>query len=259
MHEESRGPAGLGPLAAGVGHEINNPAAYVLANLTAMGASLGALAAELHQRPELSSRVHDLYEMVQESLDGMERIRSTMHDLRALGERARNARGSERESMPTVSPPAHASGATLGSPLPRRGATEDALKLLLIDDEPLVLRSLKRMLSQHIVELASSGEQALARLDKDADYDLIVCDVMMPGMDGIDVHAEIALRFPHLLERMVFCSGGAFTPRSQAFVDGLEQPMVEKPVTLAAFSEVVRRFRPVTSAPSEESSRRAAS
>jgi CheY-like chemotaxis protein len=259
MHEESLGAVGLGPLAAGVGHEINNPAAYVLANLTAMGASLGALAAELHQRPELSARVHDLYEMVQESLDGMERIRSTMHDLRALGERARNARGSEREGVPALSPAAHASGATSRSPLPRRGGTEDALKLLLIDDEPLVLRSLKRMLSQHVVELASSGEQALARLDKDADYDLIVCDLMMPGMDGIDVHAEIGLRFPHLLERVVFCSGGAFTPRSQAFVEGLEQPLVEKPVTLAAFSELVRRVRAEASAPCEEKARRAAS
>lgn len=251
--------AGLGPLAAGVGHEINNPAAYVLANLTAMGASLGALAAELDQRHELSARVHDLYEMVQESLDGMERIRSTMHDLAALGERERNARWSERESMRPVTPSAHGSGELPSCPSPRRSGGEDALKLLLIDDEPLVLRSLKRMLSQHVVDLASSGEQALARLDKDADYDLIVCDLMMPGMDGIDVHAEIGLRFPHLLERMVFCSGGAFTPRSQAFVEGLEQPLVEKPLTLAAFSEVVRRVRSETCAPREEKARRAAS
>jgi CheY-like chemotaxis protein len=161
--------------------------------------------------------------------------------------------------MPAPSPSAHTSAATSRPPLPRRGGTEDALKLLLIDDEPLVLRSLKRMLSQHIVELASSGEQALARLDKDADYDLIVCDLMMPGMDGIDVHAEIGLRFPHLLERMVFCSGGAFTPRSQAFVEGLEQPLVEKPVTLAAFSELVRRVRAEANAPREENARRAAS
>jgi CheY-like chemotaxis protein len=113
------------------------------------------------------------------------------------------------------------------------------LQVLLIDDEPLVLRSLRRMLSEHHIDTAQSGGEALELLQRKQDYDLIFCDLMMPEMDGTVVHAELERRLPALLERLVFCSGGAFTARTKQFVEQTKRPLVEKPLTRESFERVV--------------------
>jgi CheY-like chemotaxis protein len=113
------------------------------------------------------------------------------------------------------------------------------LRLLLIDDEPLVLRSLRRMLGEHHVDTAQSGSEALARLKEDRSYDLIFCDLMMPDMDGTVLYAELERRMPDLLDRIVFCSGGAFTTRTKQFVERSTRRFVEKPMTREAFERVV--------------------
>ena len=113
------------------------------------------------------------------------------------------------------------------------------LRVLLIDDEPLVLRSLRRMLAEHMIDTAQSGSEALAQLQRNQNYDLIFCDLMMPEMDGTVVHAEIERRMPQLLERLVFCSGGAFTSRTKQFLEQTKRPLVEKPLTRESFERVV--------------------
>jgi CheY-like chemotaxis protein len=109
----------------------------------------------------------------------------------------------------------------------------------LIDDEPLVLRSLRRMLGEHHVDVAQSGSEALKRLMQDRNYDLIFCDLMMPDMDGTILYAELEQGMPDVLDRIVFCSGGAFTARTKAFVEQSTRPFVEKPMTREAFERVV--------------------
>lgn len=118
------------------------------------------------------------------------------------------------------------------------------LRLLLIDDEPLVLRSLRRMLADHEVDTANGGVDALSRLKQDSDYDLILCDLMMPDMDGTVLYAELERAVPDVLERVVFCSGGAFTTRTKQFVEQSERTIIEKPLTREAFEDLIAQLPP---------------
>jgi signal transduction histidine kinase len=118
------------------------------------------------------------------------------------------------------------------------------LRLLLIDDEPLVLRSLRRMLGDHQVDVAQGGHAALVRLAQDRSYDLILCDLMMPDMDGTVLYAELERSMPELLDRIVFCSGGAFTSRTQQFLERSTRPLVEKPLTRETFDRLVADWYP---------------
>ncbi|MET0412227.1 MAG: response regulator [Polyangiaceae bacterium] len=237
-----------------VTHEIDNPATYVTANLTAVNESLGKLAWELRHQPELSNRLDELDQMIRESLSGMARIRTITRDLRTAVRLAR-AEDPERGSGPKSAPPL-GGGATerpspstsqtlqrVVAPDPARAAhtAVGRLRLLLIDDEPLVLRALRRMLSEHAVVIANGGNEALEKLAGRADYDLIFCDLMMPEMDGTEVHDAIKRRFPQLLARFVFFTGGALTSRTRAFIEQSTQPLVHKPMTRATFSAISRR------------------
>jgi CheY-like chemotaxis protein len=240
-------------LAERVTHEIDNPATYVIANLTAMSESLCRLIGELREQPLLANRMAELDDLAHESLTGMARIHSITRDLHTA------ARVGELEGAGAESPrPAAGAGARPSEPLyppsasqtrprvlgeapPSAGTSAQRLRLLLIDDEPLVLRSLRRMLAQHSVVIANGGADALSKLTSRSDYDLVLCDLMMPDMDGTEVHAAIKRRFPHLLDRLVFFTGGALTSRTRAFVEQSSQPLVHKPVTPATFAELAER------------------
>ncbi len=93
-------------------------------------------------------------------------------------------------------------------------------RILVIDDEPSVATVLKRLLGDHEIEVANSGSEALARLAVDAKRDVVVCDVMMPGMTGADLFEVVQTRWPELASRFVFITGGTFTERTSAFLDG---------------------------------------
>jgi signal transduction histidine kinase/FixJ family two-component response regulator len=142
----------------------------------------------------------------------------------------------DTQLTPSAPPPALPSRVVPKSRSPR-------LRLLLIDDEPLVLRSLCRMLAEHDVETANGGIDALSRLKQDARYDLILCDLMMPDMDGTVLYAELGRTMPDVLERVVFCSGGAFTTRTKQFVEQSERRIIEKPLTREAFEALIAELQ----------------
>ncbi len=70
-------------------------------------------------------------------------------------------------------------------------------KVLVVDDDPVVGRSFDRVLSErgYAVITAANGQEALDRMARE-DYDMVFTDIRMPGMDGIDVAAEIKARQP---------------------------------------------------------------
>jgi PAS domain S-box-containing protein len=104
-------------------------------------------------------------------------------------------------------------------------------RLLIVDDEPLILRSLGRVLSRfHDVELAASGQDGLTRIRGGERYDLIVCDLMMPELTGMDFHAALSREAPECAERVVFLTGGAFTERARTYLETVQNPTLEKPV-----------------------------
>lgn len=111
--------------------------------------------------------------------------------------------------------------------------SEETLEVLVIDDEPLVARALARCLRPNHVTIAAGGREGLALLAEGRNFDLILCDLMMPGLTGMDVHEEITRLHPHALPSLVFISGGCFTERAEAFRASVTVPFLEKPIDLA--------------------------
>jgi len=91
-------------------------------------------------------------------------------------------------------------------------------RVLIVDDERFVRDALARLLSSsHEVTVAESGEAAL-ELVAHNEYDAIVCDVLMPKMDGRELYVRIAAEYPDLERRIIFMSGGTFSPDLEAFL-----------------------------------------
>lgn len=105
--------------------------------------------------------------------------------------------------------------------------------IMVIDDEPSLLKAFRRLLSRHHKVTAALGGRAavefLNAMSSSHDYDVLVCDLMMPDVDGVDLHDYIAEKFPGLERRMVFVTGGAFTSRVQDFLARVDNPRLEKP------------------------------
>ncbi len=104
-------------------------------------------------------------------------------------------------------------------------------RILIIDDELYVRRALSRMLrTRHDVELAPDGPSALQLLASGALFDVILCDVMMPGMSGIVFHEELSKRWPNLADALIFVTGGVFTPEAEMRLQSGPNPVLRKPV-----------------------------
>jgi CheY-like chemotaxis protein len=106
-------------------------------------------------------------------------------------------------------------------------------RILIIDDEPLLGQTLRfAFQDKHDVEVAASGREALERLAKDATYDLVLCDLMMPDVSGEHVYRSVSEHSPGLLPRFVFMTGGAFTERAQEFLAQFPGRQLEKPFNI---------------------------
>jgi CheY-like chemotaxis protein len=106
-------------------------------------------------------------------------------------------------------------------------------RVLLIDDEQMLLDAYSRFFDDvYEIETALGGRRAIEHLSVDSAWDAILCDVMMPVVDGVAVYEWVTANRPALAERMLFCTGGAFTPRSMAFTERHAWRVLEKPIAL---------------------------
>jgi signal transduction histidine kinase len=113
-------------------------------------------------------------------------------------------------------------------------------RILLIDDEVALGRALQRALSRHHdVTVSNSGREALTRVLSGEHYDVIVSDLMMPEMTGMDVHDELVRRAPNLAGRMVFLTGGAFSEGARLFLEAVPNPRIDKPVEMKGLLDIV--------------------
>jgi PAS domain S-box-containing protein len=109
-------------------------------------------------------------------------------------------------------------------PADRRG------RLLVVDDEPLVCTALARTLRpHHDVTMSTRAQEALERIVAGERYDVVFCDLMMPGMSGMDFYATLKERYPDQAQRVVFLTGGAVTQQARAFLESVPSPHLEKP------------------------------
>jgi signal transduction histidine kinase len=103
-------------------------------------------------------------------------------------------------------------------------------RVLVIDDEPMIVTAISRTLAfDHEVVLCSDASDALARVVAGERFDVVLCDLMMPQMTGMDLYAAFSAQAPDQAERMVFLSGGAFTTAARAFLDEVPNQRLEKP------------------------------
>lgn len=112
-------------------------------------------------------------------------------------------------------------------------------RILVIDDDPLVARAARRALEAcYDIVVANSGDDGLAELAA-ASFDLVLCDLMMPGMGGHDVRRAAIQRDPALRERFVFVTGGTMSRSEEVALDECEVPTVHKPFGVATLREFV--------------------
>jgi CheY-like chemotaxis protein len=105
-------------------------------------------------------------------------------------------------------------------------------RILIIDDDAMVLSALRRRLRRRYDTITVlGGVEALAHLSEDSHFDAIICDLMMPEVDGKSFYDTIRQEHPRLIDRIVFMSGGAFTPRLRKFAASVSNPVLQKPVT----------------------------
>jgi len=151
-----------------------------------------------------------------------------------------------RDEPPTTTAgagPDLADGAQPGAPA--REASEGPQvqrgRLLIIDDEVVFSGSLRRLFSnEHDVTVINRGREALDQLRAGQRYDAILCDLVMPEVTGIELHLELQRIAPDQAECMIFLTGGAFSEKSQQFLDGIANRWFEKPCNLEQLRTAVR-------------------
>ena len=111
-------------------------------------------------------------------------------------------------------------------------AGQPPLQILIIDDEPGFASGLARLLSRDgaTVETASDGQVALAQLQAQR-YDILLCDLLMPALNGPDLYAILKRYDASLCQRIIFLTGDTLGEDSLAFLEKCGQPWLYKPCT----------------------------
>jgi CheY-like chemotaxis protein/two-component sensor histidine kinase len=115
--------------------------------------------------------------------------------------------------------------------------------ILVIDDEEMLGQAIRRYLAQdHDVESVTSARHALELVAGGSRYDLVLCDLMMPQITGMEVHETVAKIDKAQADRIVFMTGGAFTERARAFFETTNNQRIEKPFDLKTLRHFVNEL-----------------
>jgi PAS domain S-box-containing protein len=129
------------------------------------------------------------------------------------------------------------------TPMPPRSAT-----LLIIDDEEAIRRALRRYFERRgwVVEEATDGADGVAKLERPdaaAVFDVVLCDLKMPGISGQEVYNRLLKDRRELAKKFIFATGDAGAPDVVEFLREVGVPVLEKPFELRALEEVAIRVR----------------
>jgi CheY-like chemotaxis protein len=125
-------------------------------------------------------------------------------------------------------------------------------QVVVIDDEVILGRSIRRTLKQHDVALLEDGQAGLARLTQGTLPDLVLCDLMMPGCSGMELYQALAQRRPEVLPRIAFMTGGTFSPDWDDFLRHHAVTVLNKPFEEGALDALVAQALARPSSPSGE-------
>lgn len=115
-------------------------------------------------------------------------------------------------------------------------------KVLAVDDEELMCELLSAMLGEDFeVTTLTDAREALARLLRGEYFDLILCDLMMPGVTGMQVFEQLSRARPEQAKRMIFMTGGTYTDEAHDFLAEPGRVQLQKPFRHEGLLEVVRK------------------
>lgn len=190
---------GLGKLS----HRMNNTLAYVLTNLN-------VVVEELETAPGLPpEQRRRMLRLLDDATQGSGRLGELIRELQASAHVSPDQTPDNSEDTWDV-----------------EGATA---RILVIDDEEAILSSLKLALRRYDVHAEADPRVALARIEAGERFDLVLCDLVMPGMSGMDVYKALQRVRRDLLPRMIFMTGGAFTAELRAFLGSIRNTVLHKP------------------------------
>jgi CheY-like chemotaxis protein len=114
---------------------------------------------------------------------------------------------------------------------------------LIIDDEPSFARGLALVLRRdgYTVDTAGNGQHALAQLQAQR-YDLVLCDLRMPELDGRAFYEILIRDYPHLRTRLIFLTGDALSADIRAFLADCGQPCLYKPCYAAEVRSAIQQI-----------------
>lgn len=114
------------------------------------------------------------------------------------------------------------------------------MKVLLVEDDLSVQQSTARALHHngiHVV-VAATGAEANGHLSLGA-FDAVVCDAILPDMDGSTFFESLAERYPELAERTVFVTGWMKDSKVRQLLEYTGQPILSKPVEIEELQDVI--------------------
>lgn len=114
-------------------------------------------------------------------------------------------------------------------------------RILLVDDDDAILRIATRVLrAEHEILSTTQPREALARLVAGERFDLIVCDVTMPDLTGLQLFAALLAAVPEAARRVAFMTGGALDEPSETLLRTTATPVIWKPFTAQQLRASVR-------------------
>ncbi|HEY4117149.1 MAG TPA: GAF domain-containing protein [Byssovorax sp.] len=150
-----------------------------------------------------------------------------------------------RVALPLAAAPPKSRAPSRAVPTPPP-ATPDAssptgLTILWIDDDPLFLRSVKRLLRGSAFVVARTAAEALQILDRVSNPNLVFCDLALPDMAGEQLHKQLLASRPLVAQRFVFVTGGGLTPEIADYLVSSGCPTLLKPVRAEDLDALLQR------------------
>ncbi len=123
--------------------------------------------------------------------------------------------------------------------------THDVATVLVVDDEPDIGEMLAQMLRKlgHRPEVKASGEAAQTALS-DRDFDAVLCDLRMPGLDGPALYDWMVEARPHLCARTAFITADTLSASSHRFLSRVGRPILEKPFVPSDVRQLLSQLTP---------------
>lgn len=120
--------------------------------------------------------------------------------------------------------------------------------ILVVDDEAPIRRALRRYFERRgwVVDEAENGMDALSMLansDAATRFDVVLCDLKMPGMSGPELYERLRSEVPNVLPRIIFVTGDVTGEAAAAFLAQVSGPVLEKPFELATIGAVAEELR----------------